>query len=247
MSLTDLQRERYGRNIIIKQLGEARQEKLLASKVLVIGAGGLGSAAILYLAAAGIGTLGIVDSDVVEISNLQRQILYDMPDIGRPKTESAKEKVERLNPDVRVIAYGDQMTAGNISAIIAEYDFVIECTDTFPAKFLINEACVRGCKPFSHAGVLAFQGQTMTYVPGHACLRCVYDPPPPGMAPTSDDLGILGATAGVFGAIQAAEAIKYLIGNDNLLTDAVLYYNLLDAKFKKVKAKSKAKCPVCGD
>ena len=247
MPLTDLQRERYSRNITIKRLGEAGQEKLLASKVLVIGAGGLGSAAILYLAAAGIGTLGIADGDAVEISNLQRQMLYDTSAIGRPKTEPAKEKVERLNPDVKVIAYGEQITAGNISAIIADYDFIIECTDTFPAKFLINEACVQGHKPFSHAGALAFQGQTMTYVPGHACLRCVFDPPPSGTAPTGDDLGILGATAGVFGAIQAGEAIKYLVGDGTLLTDAVLYYNLLDAKFKKVKVKRKAKCPVCGN
>lgn len=247
MPLTALQRERYNRNILIKQLGEAGQEKLLASKVLVIAVGGLGSSAILYLAAAGIGTLGIADGDAVEISNLQRQILYGTPDIGKPKTQSARERIEYLNPDVQVITYNEEITSGNISTIIADYDFVIECTDTFPAKFLINKACVQGRKPFSHAGVLAFQGQTMTYVPEHACLRCVFDPPPPGTAPTSADLGILGAAAGVFGAIQAVEVIKYLIGNSNLLTDAVLYYNLLSAKFKKVKVRRKAKCPVCGD
>jgi molybdopterin/thiamine biosynthesis adenylyltransferase len=245
MPLTDLQKERYSRNITIKRLGEAGQEKLLASKVLVIGAGGLGSAAILYLAAAGIGTLGVADGDAVVISNLQRQILYGMPDIGRPKAESAREKIKRLNPDVKVVTYDETLTAANISTIIAAYDFIIECTDTFPAKFLINDACVQGCKPFSHAGVLAFRGQTMTYVPGYACLRCAFDPPPPGTAPTSDDLGILGAAAGVFGAIQAGEAIKYLAGNGRLLTDAVLYYDLLNAEFKRVKIKRKANCPVC--
>jgi molybdopterin/thiamine biosynthesis adenylyltransferase len=246
MPLTDLQKERYSRNITIKRLGEAGQEKLLASKVLVIGAGGLGSSAILYLAAVGVGTLGVADGDAVELTNLQRQILYGTPDIGKPKTESAKEKVERLNPDVRVITYDETLTAANISAIIGAYDFIIDCTDTFHAKFMINEACVRERKPFSHAGVLAFQGQTMTYVPGYACLRCAFDPPP-GTAPTSEDLGILGAVAGVFGAIQAGEAIKYLTGNGRLLTNAVLYYNLLDAEFKKIKVKRKAKCPVCGN
>ncbi|MBN2391479.1 MAG: HesA/MoeB/ThiF family protein [Anaerolineae bacterium] len=246
MPLTDRQRERYSRNITLRRLGEAGQEKLLASKVLVIGAGGLGSSAILYLAAAGIGTLGIADSDAVKLSNLQRQILYDTSDVGKSKIESAREKVVRLNSDVKVITYCEKLTAANIVAIIGEYDFVVECTDTFPAKFLINEICVQVRRPFSHGGVLAFRGQTMTYVPGHACLHCIFDPPPPGTAPTSEDAGILGAAAGIFGAIQAGEAIKYLAGTGKLLTDAVLYYDVLNAEFKKVKARRKAKCPVCG-
>jgi molybdopterin/thiamine biosynthesis adenylyltransferase len=246
MPLSARQKERYSRNITLGRLGEAGQEKLLASKVLVIGAGGLGSSAIMYLAAAGIGTLGIVDGDTVQLSNLQRQILYGMSDVGKPKTDSAREKVEHLNPDVKVVTYGEELTAANISAIIGEYDFVVDCTDTFAAKFLINEICVQECKSFSHGGVLAFRGQTMTYVPGHACLRCAFDPPPPGTAPTSEDAGILGAAAGMFGALQAGEAIKYLAGNGKLFTDAMLYYDLLNAKFKKVKVRRKAKCPVCG-
>ena len=247
MPLTATQKERYSRTITLGRLGEAGQETLLASKVLVIGAGGLGSSAILYLAAAGIGTLGIADGDVVQLSNLQRQILYGTPDIGRPKTESAKEKVERLNPDVQVITYCEKLTAANIAAIIGGYDFVVECTDTFAGKFLINAACVQERKPFSHGGVLAFRGQTMTYVPEHACLRCAFAPPPPGTAPTSADIGVLGAAAGVFGAIQAGEAIKYLTGNGKLLTNAMLYYDVLTVEFKKVKIKRKANCPVCGN
>jgi molybdopterin/thiamine biosynthesis adenylyltransferase len=246
MPLTDLQKARYSRNINLKRLGEAGQEKLLASRVLVIGAGGLGSSAILYLAAAGIGVLGIADGDTVEMSNLQRQILHSTPDIGKPKTESAREKVERLNPDVKVITYDEKLTTANISIIIEEYDFTIECTDSFPAKFLINDACVQKHKPFSHGGALAYRGQTMTYVPGYACLHCAFTPPPPGAAPTSEDIGILGAVAGVLGAIQAGEAIKYLISNGQLLTNTMLYYDVLNAEFKKIKVKRKTKCPVCG-
>ncbi len=246
MPLTDLQKQRYSRNINLKRWGETGQEKLLASKVLVIGAGGLGSSVILYLAAAGIGTLGIADGDTVQLSNLQRQILHGIPDLGKPKIESAQESIERLNPDMRVIPYREKLTAANIAAIIGEYDFIIECTDTFADKFMINDACVRGYKPFSHGGALAFRGQTMTYVPEHACLCCAFEPPPPGTAPTSADIGVIGAVAGMFGAIQAGEAIKYLTGSGRLLTDTVLFYDMFNAEFKKVSVKRKPNCSVCG-
>jgi molybdopterin/thiamine biosynthesis adenylyltransferase len=182
----------------------------------------------------------------VEISNLQRQILYGTPDLGRPKTESARERIERLNPDVKVIPYTETLTAANIAAIVGEYDFVVECSDTFAVKFLVNDACVQKHRPFSHCGVLASRGQTMTYAPGHACLRCAFEPAPPGTAPTSGDVGILGAAAGMFGSLQAGEAIKYLTGSGKLLTNTLLYYDLRNSEFKKIRIKRKTKCPVCG-
>lgn len=246
MSLTDAQRERYSRNILIKGLGEAGQKKLLSSRVLVIGAGGLGSPAILYLAAAGIGTLGVADGDRADVSNLQRQILHTMSDIGKLKAESAKEKIERLNSDVKVITYPERITAENIRAIIGDYDFVVECTDNSTSKFLINDACVLLNKPFSHCGVLGFSGRIMTYAPGHACVRCVFDEPMPGASPTSKDVGILGAVAGTLGAIQAGEAIKFVTGYGKPLTGTLLHVDLKDGIFKRITVKPDRKCPICG-
>ena len=190
MSLSKTQKARYSRNIKINQLQESGQQKLLSAKVLVIGAGGLGSPSIYYLAAAGVGTLGIADCDVVDISNLQRQIIHSSLDIGKPKIESASEKVKRLNPEVRVITYAQKITAATINDIIKHYDFIIDCTDNFFAKFLINDACVLNSKPFSYSGVISLHGQAMTYTPGSACLRC-YAPTLPE-TPTGNDIGILG-------------------------------------------------------
>jgi len=247
MPLTDLQTKRYDRNLKIRHIGETGQEKLLDSRVLVIGAGGLGSPAILYLAAAGIGTIGIADDDAVDLANLQRQILHGTPDIGRSKIESAKEKVERLNPDVRIVTYPERVNPENVSGIVAGYDFVLDCSDNLATKLLINDACVLLEKPFSYGGALALHGQALTYTPGHACLRCAVDVPIyPGAAPTSREVGILGAAAGVVGSIQAGEAIKYLSGTGKLLTDTLLHVDLLGSEFRRTRVKRDKRCPVCG-
>ncbi len=247
MNFTESQIERYSRHIILKDVGGAGQEKILQSKVLIIGAGGLGSPAALYLAAAGVGTIGLVDGDTVDLSNLQRQIIHFSADLNRPKVESARHKLEAINPDVQVKTYQTRVFADNIGAIIAEYDFIIDGTDNFPAKFLINDACVFYQKPFSHGGILRFNGQTMTYVPGHTCYRCVFDAPPPkGAVPTCSEAGILGAVAGMLGTIQAAEALRYIIGKGKLLTDRMLMFNALDMEFRTVNFHRNPDCPICG-
>lgn len=247
MPLTDMQMKRYERNVKIRHVGETGQEKLLNSRVLVIGAGGLGSPAILYLAAAGIGTLGIADGDAVDLANLQRQIIHGTPDIGKSKTESAKEKVERLNPDVKIAMYQGRINPENISGVVADYDFVLDCSDNLATKLLINDACVLLRKPFSYGGALALHGQALTYTPGHACLRCAVDVPMhPEVAPTSREVGILGAAAGVLGSIQAGEAIKYLTGVGKLLTDTLLQVDMLGSGFRTTRVKRDKKCPVCG-
>ncbi len=203
MTLSEEQIERYSRHIILQDVGGEGQEKILNSKVLIIGTGGLGAPAALYLAAAGVGNLGIIDSDVVDLSNLQRQVIHFTPDVGKPKVESAKEKIAEINPDVNVTAIHDLFRADNALDIIKDYDFIIDGTDNFPAKFLINDACVMGEKPFSHGGILRFDGQTMTYVPGSASYRCVFNgPPPPNSVPTCSQAGVFGAIAGMLGTIQ---------------------------------------------
>ncbi|MBQ9687316.1 MAG: molybdopterin-synthase adenylyltransferase MoeB [Oscillospiraceae bacterium] len=248
MALTGQQVERYSRHIILKDVGVRGQKKLLNAKVLIIGAGGLGSPAAMYLAAAGVGTLGIVDSDAVELSNLQRQILHGTPDVGRPKVDSSRESIERLNPDVQVKTYHTLVTAENVMALIADYDFILECTDNFPAKFLISDACVLAGKPFCHGGIIRFFGQVMTYVPGQGpCYRCVYkQPPPPDAAPTCKQAGVLGVVAGTIGCIQAMEAVKYILGSGELLTGQLLTYDALDTDFQKIQLCRDPECPVCG-
>ena len=248
MALTESQIERYSRHIILSQMGGVGQEKLLASKVLIIGAGGLGAPIALYLAAAGVGTLGLIDPDCVEISNLQRQVIHFTPDIGKPKVLSAKEKIEQINPDVKVVTYQDSVLSGNTLDVMASYDFIVDGTDNFEAKFLINDACVMAKKPFSHGGILRFDGQTMTYVPGHACYRCVFHAPPPkGAVPTCSQAGVLGAVAGMLGTMQASECVKYLIGQGELLVNRLLIFNALDMTFRTARFARKATCPVCGD
>ncbi|MFT5170501.1 MAG: molybdopterin/thiamine biosynthesis adenylyltransferase [Candidatus Marinamargulisbacteria bacterium] len=248
MNLKEEQIERYSRHIILKDVGGTGQEKLLDAKVLVIGAGGLGAPVSLYLAAAGVGTLGLIDGDVVDLSNLQRQVIHYTEDIGRPKVISAKEKIERMNPDVTVKTYQKLFTAENAFEILEDYDFVIDGTDSFPSKFLINDACVLAKKPFSHGGILRFDGQTLTHTPGHACYRCVFQTPPPkGAVPTCSQAGILGAVAGILGTIQAAEALRYLIGIGDLLTNRLLVMNAMNMKFRTVLIKRNPKCAVCGD
>jgi molybdopterin/thiamine biosynthesis adenylyltransferase len=248
MEFTAERIERYSRHILLQDVGVEGQEKISAGKVLVIGAGGLGAPVLLYLAAAGVGTLGIIDGDVVDLSNLQRQVIHFTPDVGKPKVESAREKIEQINPDVNVIAYPEFLTAANAFERIREYDFIIDGTDSFPVKFLINDACVLAGKPFSHGGILRFEGQTLTHRPGTACYRCAFHgPPPPAAVPTCSQAGVLGAIAGMLGTIQAAEALKFLTGAGELLTDRLLIFNAKTMDFRTVRVKRNAKCPVCGE
>ena len=249
MSFTNEQLERYSRHIILKEIGAKGQKKLLNAKVLIIGAGGLGAPAAMYLAAAGVGTIGIADADEVDLSNLQRQIIHATKDLGKPKVQSAKETMNDLNPDVTVNTYHTFVTSGNIREIIRDYDFIIDGTDNFPAKFLINDACVMEKKPFSHAGIIRFKGQLMTYVPGEGpCYRCVFrDPPPKDAVPTCKQAGVVGAMGGVIGSLQAMEAIKFIVGKGQLLTGHLLTYDALTMEFRKIKLPHHTEnCPICG-
>lgn len=248
MSLRADQIERYSRHILLDRVGGKGQEKLLAGRVLVIGAGGLGAPIALYLAAAGVGTLGIADADVVDVTNLQRQVIHFTPDIGKPKVVSAAEKIRAINPDVHVRAHQEWISAANIAGIIADYDFVIDGTDNFATKFLINDACVLGNKPYSHGGILRFDGQALTVKPGEsACYRCIFPKPPPKNAiPTCSEAGVIGVLPGVIGTLQATEAIKYLLGIGDLLTGRLLTYSALSLKFREIGIQRNAQCPVCG-
>ncbi|MDR3218240.1 MAG: HesA/MoeB/ThiF family protein [Dysgonamonadaceae bacterium] len=247
MDFSEDQIIRYSRHILLQDVGVEGQEKISNGKVLVVGAGGLGAPVAFYLAAAGVGTIGIIDGDVVDLSNLQRQIIHFTEDVNKPKVISAKEKINRLNPDVNVITYQELLTSENALAIIEDYDFIVDGTDNFPVKFLINDACVIAGKPFSHGGILRFDGQTMTYVPGTACYRCLFhSPPPPNAVPTCSQAGVLGAVAGMLGTIQAAETLKYLTGVGELLTNRLLSFNAKTMDFRTVGTRPSAKCPVCG-
>jgi len=249
IDLTENQLERYSRHILLGDVGVEGQEKLLAAKVLIIGAGGLGCPAALYLAAAGVGTIGIVDNDCVEVSNLQRQIAHFTRDINVPKVESAAEKMSAINPDITVKTYKDFLCADNISSIIEGYDFVIDGTDNFPTKFLVNDACVMKGIPFSHGGILRFNGQTMTVVPGEsACYRCSFrEPPPPDAVPSCAQAGVLGAIAGMLGTIQATEALKYITGVGELLTNGLLTFDARTMTFRKINLLRQKSCPLCGE
>ncbi|HBC27281.1 MAG TPA: adenylyltransferase, partial [Ruminococcaceae bacterium] len=220
MAFTNEQLERYSRNIILSEVGVKGQKKLLNARVLIVGAGGLGAPAALYLAAAGVGTIGIADADEVDLSNLQRQIIHTTPDVGKAKVQSAKETMLAINPGITVNTYRTFVASDNVMELIADYDFILDGTDNFPAKFLINDACVLAGKPFSHAGIIRFRGQLMTYVPGRGpCYRCVFkEPPPPDAVPTCRQAGVIGAVAGVIGSLQALEAVKYIVGKGELLT-----------------------------
>ena len=248
MAMTNEQLERYSRHIILKEVGAKGQKKLMNAKVLIIGAGGLGSPAALYLAAAGIGTIGIADADEVDLSNLQRQVIHTTEDIGKAKVKSAAETMQAINPELKVNTFREFVDSSNIMDMIEDYDFVIDGTDNFPAKFLINDACVMAKKPFSHAGIIRFQGQLMTYVPGEGpCYRCVFkNPPPKDAVPTCKQAGVIGAMGGVIGSLQAMEAIKYIIGKGDLLTGKLLTYDALTMKFRTVNLPKDDNCAVCG-
>ena len=245
--LSESQKEMYRRNILLKEIGEAGQLKLLQSRVLVIGAGGLGSPALFYLAACGVGEVGIVDGDRVERSNLQRQILHGHADLGKEKTLSALETLSRLRDDLRIELYPFCISEANIDTIIAPYDFVIEATDNFESKFLINDACVNQGKAFSHAGILETYGQTMTIVPGGGpCFRCVFeDVPPPDAVKAAHEAGVLGSLPGVLGTIQATEAVKYLLGRGRLLVGRMLTWDAFSMVFREVKLPGDKRCRVC--
>ncbi|WP_294347225.1 HesA/MoeB/ThiF family protein [Prosthecochloris sp.] len=249
IDFTESQLERYSRHILLDNVGVEGQQKLLNSKVMIIGAGGLGAPAAMYCAAAGIGKIGIVDADVVEVSNLQRQIIHFTADIGSPKVFSAKEKMQAINPDVEVESIKTFVNASNIEEIIDGYDFVIDGTDSFATKFLINDACVMKGIPFSHGGILRFNGQTMTVLPKEsACYRCVFHKPPPkNMIPTCSEAGVLGAVAGMLGTIQAAEALKFITGAGDILADALLTFDALPMNFRKVNVQRNPKCAVCSE
>ncbi|GFO56437.1 adenylyltransferase [Geomonas sp. Red276] len=249
MTLTEEQIERYSRHILLKEMGGKGQQKLLEGRVLVIGTGGLGSPIALYLAAAGVGTIGIADGDVVDLSNLQRQVIHFTDDLGRPKVESAREKMLALNPGIEIRAYQTVVNAGNILDLISGYDFVIDATDNFAAKFLINDACVLTGKPYSHGGILQFDGQTMTVKPGESpCYRCIFpEPPPKEVVPACSRAGVIGVLPGVIGTLQATEAIKHLLGTGDLLTGRLLTYNALRMRFREVPIKQNPHCPICGE
>lgn len=249
MSLTEEERERYSRQLLIPEFGETGQEKLKQSKVLVIGAGGLGSPASMYLAAAGVGTIGIADSDVVDNSNLQRQILHGTSDRNRLKVESAAETLRDINSHVEVIPIHTMVTAENIQELIADYDFVLDATDNYKAKFLINDGCVAAGKAYSHGGILAFSGQLMTYVPGQGpCYRCIFgEEPKPGEAPTAKEAGVIGPVAGIIGSMQAAEAIKYLIGKGRLLTGRMVTVDAFTMRIREIPLpEANPDCKACG-
>ncbi len=240
--------QRYSRHILLKEIGVEGQERIRQGRVLIIGAGGLGSPVMMYLAAAGVGAIGIVDGDVVDKSNLQRQIMHFTADTGLPKTQSAWEKAVAINPNVKVERHDVFLHADNAADIISRYDFVIDATDNFACKYLINDACVMAGKAFSHAGVLRFEGQTFTHVPGTACYRCLFkEPPPEDAVPTCAQAGVLGAVVGVMGSIQATEALKYLTGTGQLLTDRLLTFNALSMDFRTVNIRRDSLCAVCGD
>ncbi len=241
--------ERYSRHIILKEVGGIGQTKLLEAKVLLIGAGGLGSPAALYLAAAGVGTLGIIDMDVVDLSNLQRQILHGTNDIGRLKTESAMETIADINPDVEVAAYTNRISSENALELIEKYDLVLDGCDNFPTRYLINDACVMLGKPNVHGSIFQFEGQATVFSPGKGpCYRCLYPvPPPPGMAPSCQEAGVLGVLPGIVGNVQAIETIKVLLDIGEPLIGHLLLFNALNMEFKKLKLRQDPECPICGE
>ena len=250
MAFTNEQLERYSRHIILKEIGVKGQKKLLNAKVLIIGAGGLGAPAAMYLAAAGVGTIGIADADVVDLSNLQRQVIHTTNDLGKKKVESAAETMRAINPDITVNTHYEFVIASNILNLISDYDFILDGTDNFPAKFLINYACVMANKPFSHAGIIRFKGQLTTVIPHEGpCYRCIFkNPPPKDAVPTCKQAGVIGAMGGVIGSLQAMEAIKYITGVGELLSGYLLTYDALKMEFHKVKLPARGDgCAVCSD
>jgi adenylyltransferase/sulfurtransferase len=248
LTFTEEQIRRYSRHIILPEVGGMGQRKLLSSKVLLIGAGGLGSPAALYLAAAGVGTLGIVDFDAVDLSNLQRQILHHVHDIGRPKVQSAVEAIADLNPDVKVIPYREALSSENVRRIFADYDVIVNGCDNFPTRYLANDASVFLKKPMVDGSIFKFEGQVTVFAPGQGCYRCLYPaPPPPGLVPSCQEAGVFGVLCGVVASIQGIETIKLLLGLGDSLVGRLLFFDALGMEFRQVRIRRDPACPVCGD
>lgn len=246
--LTGTQMERYARQLILEEVGIEGQARFLRSKVLIIGAGGLGSPVALYLAAAGVGTLGIVDGDQVDLSNLHRQILHTTPAVGQPKTQSARQTIGGLNPDVAVVPHQTVLTSANAMEILEPYDVVVNGSDNFPTRYLVNDACVLMHKPLVDASILKWEGQATTFLPGHGCYRCLFPtPPPPGMVPSCAEGGILGALCGYMGARQALEVLKILLGAGDTMANRLVIFDALEGETRVVRWDRNPACPVCGD
>ncbi len=249
MDFTDDQIHRYSRHIILPEVGGKGQEKIMAAKVFIVGAGGLGCPVGYYLTAAGVGTIIMVDDDVVELSNLQRQIAHNTKRIGMPKVESAKKTFNALNPDVNIVALNQKITKDNILDLIKDVDVVVDGSDNFPTRYLVNDACVIAGKPLVSGAILRFEGQVTTIVPkqGH-CYRCLFEEmPPAGLVPSCQEAGVLGALPGIVGGLQSMEVLKYILGKGDLLTNQMIIFDAMKANFRKVKVPKNPDCPVCGD
>ena len=247
MELTRVQRQRYNRHLILDGFGPEAQARLLQAKVLMVGAGGLGSPVALYLAAAGVGTIGVVDGDTVSIANLQRQVLHSTPDVGRPKVEVARERMLAINPDIQVITYETYLSESNALDLIRPYDFVIDGTDNFATKYLVNDARVMLGKAYTMGGISRYSGQLMTHVPSSACYRCLFpEPPAQHDVETCAMVGVLGSIAGMLGTVQATECIKYLAGVGELLTDSLLTFDALSMGWQRYGFAHRDDCALCG-
>jgi adenylyltransferase/sulfurtransferase len=249
MELSEQEIQRYSRHIILQDVGGKGQLKLKRAKVLLIGAGGLGSPAALYLAAAGVGTIGLVDGDVVDLSNLQRQILHSTATVGQPKVESGRKTLTAINPDISVNVYHQLVDADNILSLLKDYDVVLDGSDNFTTRFLVNDACFFAKKTLISASMFRFEGQLTTIKPhaGYPCYRCLYpEPPPTGLVPNCQEAGVLGVLAGTMGILQASEAIKEILGIGETIADKLLIYDALDMKFRKVSRPKDPTCPLCG-
>ncbi|AUX23089.1 molybdopterin biosynthesis protein MoeB [Sorangium cellulosum] len=248
-SLTEAQRDRYSRHLLLPEVGEAGQAKLLSAKVLLLGAGGLGSPAALYLAAAGVGTIGLVDADVVDMSNLQRQVLHTTSRVGTPKVDSAEKAILDLNPDVKVVKFQERVDSSNVDRIFDPFDIIVDGCDNFPTRYLVNDASVFKKKPVVHGSIFRFEGQVTTFMPGVGpCYRCLYpEPPPPHLAPSCQEAGVLGILPGLVGMIQATEAVKLILGKGAPLIGRLLTYDSLRMKFGELKLRRDKNCPMCGE
>tara|TARA_Y100000590_G_scaffold470415_1_gene664697 strand:- start:15909 stop:16739 length:831 start_codon:yes stop_codon:yes gene_type:complete len=246
--LSPYQVKRYSRHIIMPQVGSVGQRKLIDSKVLMVGAGGLGSPILIYLTLAGVGTLGIVDFDVVDVTNLQRQILHYDSDIGKPKVDSAKETLKAYNPEVNIITHEQPLNSDNAMEIIKNYDIVINGADNFPARYLVNDACYFNNKPLVDGSILLFDGTATVYIPGSGCYRCLFpEPPPPGEVPSCAEAGVLGMLPGLIGSIQSIETAKLILNTGKSLKSRLLLVDALEMDFREVKVRKRPECPLCGD
>jgi molybdopterin/thiamine biosynthesis adenylyltransferase len=246
--LTPYQVKRYSRHIIMPQVGSKGQRALLDAKVLIIGAGGLGSPISIYLTLAGVGRIGIVDFDVVDLTNLQRQILHHNDDVGRPKVESALDTLKAYNPDVDVVIHEEPLTSANALEIVSAYDVVVNGADNFPARYLVNDAAYLSGKPLVDGSILLFDGQATVYIPGTGCYRCLFpEPPPPGEVPSCAEAGVLGMLPGLIGSIQATETVKLILGAGDSLAGRLLLVDALSMEFRTVRLRRNADCPLCGD